>query len=394
MYPNSIESAEAAAKETVDAFPQKIALVCDWFLPRLGGIELHLRDLARHLMASGRTVEVITPFPGPGEVDGIRVHRLRVSRVPRLGFAWSPNLASVLRARLVEGGYDLVHAHFSIISPTAFWGAREAVRLQLPVVVTFHSILRHFKWTMSGVDSWLGWSHWPVALSAVSARVAHDVESIAGRGTVALLPNSTDTQFWKVARTKSETKTIRLISVQRLHAKKRPQALLWLLDRLKKSGGVLSDVRLDLVGDGPERESLEKLAQRLYLTDYVRFHGRLERAAVRELFSEAHAFVSLTRLEAFGLACLEARCAGLPVFALGNNGLEDWGGAMPGVVLAKTDDALFDGLAGWIRDAKRNAASSLPEVDARLDWQRGIQSHLALYRQARQRVSPSLEAGA
>ena len=33
----------------------KVALVCDWFHPRVGGIELHLHDLARQLAAPGMT---------------------------------------------------------------------------------------------------------------------------------------------------------------------------------------------------------------------------------------------------------------------------------------------------------------------------------------------------
>src|SRR5215831_11418075 len=56
--------------------PLKIGLVSDCYVPRLGGIEMQVHDLARHLQAIGHDVVVITPSPGPTEVDGIRVRRV------------------------------------------------------------------------------------------------------------------------------------------------------------------------------------------------------------------------------------------------------------------------------------------------------------------------------
>ena len=46
----------------------RVALLSDWYLPRRGGIELHLADLAARLAARGHQVDVITatPAPGPG----------------------------------------------------------------------------------------------------------------------------------------------------------------------------------------------------------------------------------------------------------------------------------------------------------------------------------------
>ena len=51
----------------------KIALVSDWFVPRVGGIEMQMRDLALALMARGHDVRDICGVPGEPEVDGIPV---------------------------------------------------------------------------------------------------------------------------------------------------------------------------------------------------------------------------------------------------------------------------------------------------------------------------------
>ncbi len=383
MRLKSFEDSTGKAEPPVRERPQKVALVSDWFLPRLGGLELHLRDLAHHLMESGCRVEVITPFPGPNCVEGIPVHRLRVSRVPRLGFTWSPSLAEKLRSRLVAGEFDLVHSHFSIISPAAFWGVREAIRLGLPAVLTFHSILRHFKWVLLGADFFFNWSRWPILLSAVSNRVARDVTAVAGKGRVSILPNAIDMKFWDHPRRENPGPTVKLVSVQRLHKKKRPEALIRLMSRLRSRLPGSTVLSLDLVGDGPERSELESLVRRLNLEDCVHFHGVLDRPSIRKLFTRSDAFVSLTRLEAFGLACMEARCAGLPVFGIGGNGLDDWMGEGAVGGLAQTDAEIAEGLIRWICQGKPITDTPVPKI---YDWEQGVCRHLVLYREARERL--------
>ena len=67
----------------------KVALLSDCYLPRLGGIEVQVHDLAAQLTSRGHHVEVFTATPGThGErhgatevVDGITVHRMAL-RLP------------------------------------------------------------------------------------------------------------------------------------------------------------------------------------------------------------------------------------------------------------------------------------------------------------------------
>ena len=67
----------------------KVALLSDCYLPRLGGIEVQVHDLASRLVERGHDVEVFTATPGHhGErygatevLDGIRVHRVAL-RLP------------------------------------------------------------------------------------------------------------------------------------------------------------------------------------------------------------------------------------------------------------------------------------------------------------------------
>jgi rhamnosyl/mannosyltransferase len=77
------------------------------------------------------------------------------------------------------------------------------------------------------------------------------------------------------------------------------------------------DVRgkLVIVGDGPLREKLERLAARLGLAGKVFFAGVIDNAGVLSYHHAAALFVlaSVARSEAFGLVQIEAMAAGLPV---------------------------------------------------------------------------------
>ncbi len=50
--------------------PLRVALLSDWYLPRRGGIELHLADLAERLAAAGHRVDVLTTTPAGGAAGG------------------------------------------------------------------------------------------------------------------------------------------------------------------------------------------------------------------------------------------------------------------------------------------------------------------------------------
>ena len=76
----------------------RVALVCDWFLPRQGGIELHLRDLALALRAADIDARIVTTTRGDEIVDGIPVYRIRTPLAPGSGFAFTPGSACAASA--------------------------------------------------------------------------------------------------------------------------------------------------------------------------------------------------------------------------------------------------------------------------------------------------------
>src|SRR3712207_9128532 len=107
----------------------------------MGGIELHLRDLALALRGAGIDARIVTTTRGEPVVDGVPVHRIRAPLVPGAGVALWPGVAGAVARVIGTEGFDLVHAHASVVSPVAFAGVLAGRRQGLPSLITFHSML-------------------------------------------------------------------------------------------------------------------------------------------------------------------------------------------------------------------------------------------------------------
>ncbi len=106
-----------------------------------------------------------------------------------------------------------------------------------------------------------------------------------------------------------------------------------------------------LIGDGPERERLQALAERHGLTAAIRFLGW--RTDVREILSALDLFVLCSDSEGTSMSLLEAMAAGRPVLATAVGGTPDvLGDALRTQLVPKRDRAaLVDGIFRTLRDS-------------------------------------------
>jgi glycosyltransferase involved in cell wall biosynthesis len=72
---------------------------------------------------------------------------------------------------------------------------------------------------------------------------------------------------------------------------------------------------LEVIGDGPEREHLEALAQSLNLGGLVEFPGWLSNDVARKRLRDTDALVVTSKFDAYGVVVLEAMASGRPVLA-------------------------------------------------------------------------------
>ncbi|MFC1484454.1 glycosyltransferase [Candidatus Neomarinimicrobiota bacterium] len=139
------------------------------------------------------------------------------------------------------------------------------------------------------------------------------------------------------------------ISVAYLRPEKRVDILLRAFAELRGGG---HETTLRLVGDGPLRSPLEKLARELGLHDSVIFLGNLDRQAMKEELLRSHCLVLSSEVETFGLALVEALACGLTVISTRCGGPQDIVTEEAGILVPVNDPAaLGHAMAGMIKNA-------------------------------------------
>ncbi|HET9077641.1 MAG TPA: glycosyltransferase family 4 protein [Acidimicrobiales bacterium] len=362
----------------------RIAHVTDCYLPRLGGIELQVRDLAAR-QAARHDVTVFTTTVGAGDAGnhgGIEVVSASAGRGPAEKIHYLSSHQG--RAAVLGGGFDVVHVHASSFSPYAFLAAHDASLRGIPTVATVHSLWAKATPLFKGADVLAGWGNWPVVFSAVSSAAAASARRIlGGRSTVTVLPNGIDPTVWKVAHDGGTAGELRLAVVSRLAHRKR---ILPMLSMLSSARGQLPpgvQLRADILGDGPQRARVERYLRR-HSMDWVNLRGRCSRSEIRDTFGRSDLFVAPAKLESFGIAALEARCAGLPIIALSGTGVEDFVVHGREGWLVRSDRAMVETIASLARSPElvRRVADHNRTVPPSITWPVVLRRCDALYRQA------------
>lgn len=371
--------------------------MAEYYLPRLGGVEVFVSDLAGALQARGHRVRVVTTTPAAPGASGSRVPTLETNHsgdievvripawnVPTVGVPLSPKLPRRMREALSSARTDVVHVHASIWSAGALAGGWAAHSLGLPIVTTLHSVLGTSAWVHRLAHGLTGWGRWPHVAAGVSPAIATEIETVLER-PAQVLPNGVDVAWWRRGpeRTeRSDVARLRLVTVQRLKARKRGAALLDTLARVRAILPASYAVELTMVGDGPRREALEDQARRLHLD--VRFAGALPREEIRDILVASDVFVLASKEEAFGLAAVEARAAGLPLVAFRTGRLPIIAGNGACGVLVDSDEEMARALARLATDPDslarlRAHSESHPPP---FDWGRVVELHEKAYREA------------
>jgi glycosyltransferase involved in cell wall biosynthesis len=308
----------------------RIAHVSDCYEPRIGGIEYQVRELARRQRQQGHDVTVITCVPGPGtaaaDSTGPRVVRPCPRRpsdrepAPLIRYWSTPKQLAAFTGR----SFDAVHVHLSTFSPLAFSAARSSSSRGVPTVITIHSLLSGWTSAYRGLAALVQARSWRVAWSAVSAAAADSLRAVLGDEIVVhVVPNAVEACAWATEAQSPHDGHLRIVSVGRLAARKRPLPLVRILHRARQMTPTHIRLSAVLVGDGPQRGRIERAAHRRGM-DWLQTPGMFDAARIRELHAGSHLYVAPARRESFGIAALEAHCAGLPVLGFRRTGLADF----------------------------------------------------------------------
>jgi teichuronic acid biosynthesis glycosyltransferase TuaC len=222
---------------------------------------------------------------------------------------------------------DIVHAHSAL--PCGHAALLLSRELEIPFVVTVHGLDAFSTRQVEGrAGRWCAGVSRSVYRSAcrvicVSERVREQV--IAGTGApvdATVVYNGVDPQVFSPPEHEDDAQVV--LSVGNLIPIKGHELLLrafaGMQDRLPASASAVS---LEIIGDGPERPRLQKLAQELGLAAKVHFWGRQSRREVVDAMRRATVFALPSRYEGLGCVYLEAMSSGRPVIGCEGQGIEE-----------------------------------------------------------------------
>ncbi|WP_028637482.1 glycosyltransferase family 4 protein [Nocardioides sp. URHA0032] len=342
----------------------RVAIVTPRFPPDPGGVEQYAAWVARTVRDAGHDVLVVTTGRGRRLVrtsyDGIPVVRLgtwlTLSNTP-VNPLWAWQLRRLLR------GADVVNAH----APVPGLADLTALVATQPVVLTYHS----GSLAKGGVVDPLLRAYERHALPRVfrrcAALVAVSPVSLAhATGRATLIPPGVD---GAVFASTGEPRGRTVLYAGRVERTSRWKGLQVLVDALPRLRALVPDVRLEVVGDGDDVETLQKRAAELGVADLVAWHGRVAHHELPAYYRRAGVTVlpSLTESESFGMTLAEALACGCPVVG------SDVGG-IPFVVRDGVDGRLVPpGDPAALADALAGALTSPMAVEpSRWDWEQRV----------------------
>lgn len=337
----------------------RIAFVSALYLPSVGGMEVLVSQLTKELLRREHEVSVLTSRDDPSLAPRERVEGVEVIRTDAHDVISRRDLPGILRVQretwtyLHELGPDVIHAHDA--SPALWMYLRAARANRPPVLVTLHSVMtEHFASTgasIEGLRTILRAADW---VTGVAPRVVGDVcalePSVADRISVVANGIAPPDRSWSTV----DDGPDRLLCIGRLVSTKGFERALAVVDLLVSRRPT---VRLTIVGDGPERSALERLARDLAIDDRVAFLGSVPHDRIGSLIADSTVVVMPSRFEGMPLVALEAAWMARPVVASSVPGLDDAiVDGLTGVLVEGDDSELASAIEGLLVDRDRARA--------------------------------------
>jgi len=382
----------------------RIAMVCDFFYPRLGGVENHIWSLAHGLMRLGHKVIVITHAYNCPDDDCISNDK-RVSRrkSKRSGVRYLPGGLKVyycpflpmtdedclptftatfplLRWIFIREGIEIVHSH-QATSTLANEAITYAAELGLASVYTDHSLFgfddiasivlnRVLKVTMSTVGAAICVSHTCRDNFILRAKVMPSI--------VHVIPNAVDSTKFIPDPSKRDNNRVTVVVVSRLVYRKGVDLLVGIIPPICRA---FPHVDFIIGGDGNKKLLLEEMVERERLQDQVDFLGFVPHRSVRDVLVRGHVFLNCSLTESFCIAILEAASAGLTVVSTNVGGVPE---VLPPDMIHLADpdvDSLVKGLSRVISEKIENVDpfEFHQRVRDMYSWERVAQETILVY---------------
>lgn len=305
----------------------KIGIIC---YPTHGGSGVIASELAIGLAERGHEVHIIsyaTPFRLTSFYHNVFIHEVQISSYPLFKFPpYALGLATKLAEVAEEYDLDILHAHYAVPHTSSAYLAKHILRSEkLKIITTLHgtditlvgqdqTFYRVIKFNIEESDGVTAVSNYLCERTMKDFNIEREIRVIHNFIDTNRCKEKEDTCTKSYFAPHGESV---LIHASNFRPVKRVSDIIHLLARLKAR----IPVKLILVGEGPDRPSVQRLVKDLNLVNDVYFMG--EQDYIEKLLKCADLFVLPSQQESFGLVALEAQACGVPVIGTTIGGIPE-----------------------------------------------------------------------
>lgn len=302
----------------------KILAISHEFPPIGGGGANACYFLTKGFVEKGHEVTLVTAnYQGMTEseiVNGVRVIRVNSKRAHKEHCSFKEMLSYLLKAYPVANklqkreNFDVCLVFFGI--PSGPIGYMLKKKYKLPYVIRFgggdvpgfqERFTKVYKIIAPAIK--LIWKN-ADALIANSQGLKDMALDFYNKKPFDVIPNGVDTEVFYPS-VKEESDEFKILFVSRLIERK---GLQFIIPQLKKiQDSTKKSVKLIVVGDGPYRETLERIAEENHVSDMVEFVGQKGKEEIVPFYQNADLFILPSSKEGMPNVVLEAMACGLPI---------------------------------------------------------------------------------
>ena len=310
----------------------KIAFIYDGVYPWItGGIEKRLHELSKKLIERGHEVH----WYGIGwwwtdndhndmEFDGIHIHGvckpLNLYTSGKRSIKEAIYFSLMLFPVLMKEKFDIVDCqNFPFFS--CFIAKLHSLTGKSTMIVTWHEVWNDYWYEYLGKKGFFGKiiekmvAHSTGNMVAVSQKTAENLKKIIGGKEIKLIPNGIN--FKSIQNIKPADEGSDVIFAGRLIKEKNVDVLIKAIGFVKRD---IPDIKCLIVGEGPEKDKLKKLTQKLGVKKNIKFMEFFEEYDnLISYMKSSKVFVLPSTREGFGIVVIEANASGLPVVVVDND---------------------------------------------------------------------------
>lgn len=339
----------------------KIGLFTDTYYPQINGVATSVLMLKKNLEMIGHQVYIFTTTDPKAESKETNVYR--VPSIPfisarRVGMFYNTGLAKLIK----KLGLDVIHTHteFSL----GIFGRTMARELNIPFLHTYHTIYEdytHYIGKLGVFDPIAKMAARKISVNFCDSadkvivpteKVKDLLLSYEVEQNISIIPTGIElNKFSKYNYISRDIQNLRrslgigeddkvLLYIGRISKEKNIEEILLAMKTYLKDR---KNVKLVLIGDGPEKNNLEAMAKEFNIHEQTIFAGEKPWNDIGMYYQIGDVFVSASQSETQGLTYIESLASGLPVVAKADK-------CLSGVLEDNVNGYAFNNQDDFIRD--------------------------------------------